>query len=102
VSRVDPAKPPVNRKVENPPAFPRTGSWPPDLKQTHTEDLGVALATSTEPQAGMTLRDYFAAHAMTGFMANSDVPRHSAEGLPAGQRRRGVLRHRRRDAGEAR
>jgi hypothetical protein len=75
VSRVDPAKPPVNRKVENPPAFPRTGSWPPDLKQTHTEDLGIALATSTEPQAGMTLRDYFAAHALTGIVASPDCYR---------------------------
>lgn len=43
--------------AKNPPAFPRTGQWQTSLEYT------------TKPQEGMSLRDYFAAHAMQGLFA---------------------------------
>jgi len=45
--------------MNNPPAFPNEGfnGW-------------------GEPEKGMTLRDYFAAKAMQGFMANKSNPMH--------------------------
>ena len=45
--------------MNNPPAFPKTPF--------------IEIGT---PQNGMTLRDYFAAKAMQGFMANKSNPMH--------------------------
>jgi len=49
----------VERKPENPPAFPRTG-----------EGFGNPMYDAP----GMTLRDYFAGQALAGFMANANMP----------------------------
>ena len=48
--------------MNNPPAFPK-----PKLMQQ---------AVSFDHEDGMTLRDYFAAKAMQGFMANKSNPMH--------------------------
>lgn len=53
------------------PAFPRVGNWP-DLNNVDHEDLHAALATKTEPQDGMTLRDFFAAKALAAIYESSD------------------------------
>lgn len=47
-------------KPNNPPAFPRTG---------FEADTHQSMSTDTQPQEGMTLRDYFAAKAMQGLCA---------------------------------
>lgn len=50
------------------PAHPRSGYWP-DMAHTDREDLHAAIATQTEPQYGMTLRDWFAGKALMGLLA---------------------------------
>jgi hypothetical protein len=38
------------------------------------ESLRERMPTVTEPEPGMTLRDYFAAKALTGFVCNASFP----------------------------
>lgn len=45
------------------PAFPRTGFYP-DLSVVMPDDFAAAHDTRTEPEAGMTLRDWFAGQAL--------------------------------------
>lgn len=45
------------------PAFPRTGYFP-DVSDADGDSLRERLPSITEPQEGMSLRDYFAAKAM--------------------------------------
>jgi hypothetical protein len=52
------------------PAYPRPGYWP-DTTATDRDDMHAAVGTVTDPQDGMTLRDYFAAHALAGLLAFS-------------------------------
>ena len=52
--------------MNNPPAFPRPASH--DANHL-TGETGVVV----DPQVGMTLRDYFAAHAMAGLVAAGRV-----------------------------
>jgi hypothetical protein len=51
-------------------AFPRTGFYPDTQGPLTNEAVLEMLPTVTEPQAGMDLRDYFAARAMQGELAN--------------------------------
>ena len=50
--------------MKNPPAFPVAFKWGEDLKEYN----------------GMTLRDYFAAHAMQGLIASPRMPLPAAKG----------------------
>lgn len=61
----------VNIKPPNPPAFPRTGYFP-DTTELAGDALREVLPSITEPQPGMTLRDYFAAKAMTALIDGYD------------------------------
>lgn len=49
-------------KLNNPPAFPRTG---------FEADTHQSMSTDTQPQEGMTLRDYFACGALDGIISNA-------------------------------
>jgi hypothetical protein len=62
------------------PAFPRTGYYP-DTDECGGEALRERLPAITDPQQGMTLRDYFAAKAMTAEMITtfSDATPQAAE-----------------------
>lgn len=57
-----------NKKPENPPAFPI-----PSLKQTaiRYQDPDQEMLFDEEGQAGMTLRDYFAAKIINAMFSNS-------------------------------
>lgn len=55
-------------KPENPPAFPRTGFGM--YGQTDSNEFA-----DTHPQAGMTLRDWFAGQALAGMLANPSLVR---------------------------
>jgi len=54
----------MSGNLKNPPAFPRTGSF----------NGGVESCFDSVSQDGMTLRDYFAAAALQGMLANSGGP----------------------------
>lgn len=50
------------------PAFPRTGYWP-DTSTAGGEDMHACIASITEAEKGMSLRDWFAGQALVGFQA---------------------------------
>lgn len=50
-------------------AFPRTGYYPPTSPGMDIEHLRELLPTTTEPEQGMSLRDYFAAHVSDSVVA---------------------------------
>jgi hypothetical protein len=58
-------------RPDNPPAFPRPGYYPPTSRDDDIEHLREMLPTVTEPQDGLTLRDYFAAVALQGILAGA-------------------------------
>lgn len=60
------------------PAYPRAG-FIPDTSNAVGEQLRDLLDTVTEPQAGMTLMDYYIGQALQGILAN---PGTFGRGLP--------------------
>ncbi len=50
-------------------AFPRTGFWP-SQQGGDIDSIRERQIAATEPQDGMTLRDYFAAAALTGMLSH--------------------------------
>jgi len=58
----------MSRRDSSGPAFPRTGFYP-DAAGVHNDDLAAVFSAATTPQSGMTLRDWFAGHALTGLLA---------------------------------
>ncbi len=50
-------------------AFPRTGFWP-SQQGGDIDSIRERQSAATEPQDGMTLRDYFAAKAMQGLFGS--------------------------------
>jgi len=62
----------ADTKPENPLAFPRAGFHPGELT------LG-NMRTCTQPEEGMTLRDYFAAHAMAALISRGAFEDEHAE-----------------------
>lgn len=57
-------------KTDGGPAFPMAG---------YTEMVEGRPHTLYAPMNGMTLRDYFAGHALAGYMANADLTRTKAD-----------------------
>ena len=62
------------------PAFPRAGYYPP-TDGCDLDTLRERLPSVTEPEDGMSLRDYFAGQAVMGILANSDLPDLFAKGF---------------------
>lgn len=57
--------------MKNQPAFPRTGFWP---SQTggDIESIRERMGSATEPENGMTLRQYSAIHILQGILAANE------------------------------
>ena len=60
------------------PAFPRTGFYP-ETNYADIEHIRELIPTVTEPQAGMSLMDYYIGQALQGILANSGT---FGRGLP--------------------
>lgn len=56
-------------------AYPRTGFYPV-TDGVANEDLAQVFSAATTPQSGMTLRDWFAGHALCGLLAWSPEEGH--------------------------
>ena len=61
----------MSKRDDGGPAFPRAG-YCPSFGQIDRGDMHYAMAAHTEPQDGLSLRDYFAAAALTGMCSPSD------------------------------
>lgn len=63
----------ANKRDNGGAAFPRTGYYPPTTPDMDMDSLRERLPAMTEPEQGMTLRDYFAGKALEGFMCNTQI-----------------------------
>lgn len=57
------------RRDDGGPAFPRAGYYPPGATEARGDHLRELLATTTEPQEGLSLRDYFASKVLQSLVS---------------------------------